>query len=196
MKNLCETNRHTHLTPTAEHLNFVQYIYFLHPFVYHVTKVHSGAVGTIDYKPILKCLIFGLFYFHSTTCFDLSRSLSGGLHELHISLLNYKTHHPYPLFTSVVSRNSVTQTIHHKNRPGTYTKAEKHTEPLPTRTAILQLYKTKIPYSPTEPRTLCRPITSLHEKELFRVPNKHYNHEANLHYLIPNNLNTPPLHPF
>jgi hypothetical protein len=33
-------------------------------------------VGNIitDYKPILKYVIFGLFYFHHTTCFHLSRS--------------------------------------------------------------------------------------------------------------------------
>jgi hypothetical protein len=31
----------------------------------------SGASNTIiDYKPILKYLIFGLFYFRPTTCFD------------------------------------------------------------------------------------------------------------------------------
>jgi hypothetical protein len=43
--------------------------------VYHVSNVYLGAViTTIDYKLILKCLIFVLFYFYSTACFGLSRS--------------------------------------------------------------------------------------------------------------------------
>jgi hypothetical protein len=43
-------------------------------------RVYLGSVSTtVDYKPILKYLIFGLFYFHPTTCFDLPRSLSGVL---------------------------------------------------------------------------------------------------------------------
>jgi hypothetical protein len=40
-------------------------------------------------EPILKCLIFELFYFHPTTCFNLQRPLSGGL-RIHTSLLNYQ----------------------------------------------------------------------------------------------------------
>jgi hypothetical protein len=63
------------------------YLYFLHPVMSHVTKVYLGTANTTtDYKPILKCLIFGLFYFHPTTCFDLSRSSSGVFYELHTSL--------------------------------------------------------------------------------------------------------------
>jgi hypothetical protein len=55
------------------------YLYFLRFVVYHVSKVYFGAVNTtVDYKPALKCLIYWLFYFHPTTCFDLSRSSSGG----------------------------------------------------------------------------------------------------------------------
>jgi hypothetical protein len=39
----------------------------------HLLKVYLWAINaTIDYKPMLKCLIFGLFwYFHPTTCFDV-----------------------------------------------------------------------------------------------------------------------------
>jgi hypothetical protein len=51
--------------------SFQNYLNFLHPVEYHVSKVYLGAVNTaIDYKPILQCLIFWL-YFHPTTCFDL-----------------------------------------------------------------------------------------------------------------------------
>jgi hypothetical protein len=44
-----------------------KYLYFLHPIVYHLSKVHLRAINAIDYNPILKRLIFGLFYFHPTT---------------------------------------------------------------------------------------------------------------------------------
>jgi hypothetical protein len=60
--------------------------------MYHVSKVHvylEAVNTTVDYKPILKCVIFGLFYFRPTTCVDLSRSPSGGFYELQMSLLNY-----------------------------------------------------------------------------------------------------------
>lgn len=47
--------------------SFQNYLYFLHPVEYHVSKVYVGAVNrAINYNPILKCLIFGL-YFHPTT---------------------------------------------------------------------------------------------------------------------------------
>jgi hypothetical protein len=49
-----------------------------------VLKTYLGTVNTVDCKPILKCLIFRLFYFHPTTCFDLSKSSSVGFYELHI----------------------------------------------------------------------------------------------------------------
>jgi hypothetical protein len=43
----------------------------------------SDVNTTVDYKPILKCVIFGFFYFHPTTCFDLSIS-SCGFYEFHV----------------------------------------------------------------------------------------------------------------
>jgi hypothetical protein len=41
--------------------------YSLHPVVLHVTKVYLEEPSTqqLIIKPILKCLIFGFFYFHS-----------------------------------------------------------------------------------------------------------------------------------
>jgi hypothetical protein len=39
--------------------------YFLHPVVLHVSEVYLGAINTaVNYKPILKCLIFRFFYLH------------------------------------------------------------------------------------------------------------------------------------
>jgi hypothetical protein len=47
--------------------------------------VFLGAINTaVDFELILKCLIFGLFYFHLTTCFDLARSSSGGFVNTYI----------------------------------------------------------------------------------------------------------------
>jgi hypothetical protein len=37
-------------------------------------KSIKGILTKVDYKPILKCLIFGLHYFHPSTCFSLSGS--------------------------------------------------------------------------------------------------------------------------
>jgi hypothetical protein len=40
-------------------------LHLLHPVVCPVMKVHLVAVNTtVDYKPILKYLIFGLYYFY------------------------------------------------------------------------------------------------------------------------------------
>jgi hypothetical protein len=64
------------------------------------------------------------------------------------------------------------------------TKAEKHIKnsflyALKYIKYILHLYNTKnhiLAYSTTN--SARRPMTSLHQKERFRVPNKHQNHEA------------------
>lgn len=43
--------------------------------MHHVSKLYLGAVNTtVDCKHILKCLIFGLFYYYHTACFGLSGS--------------------------------------------------------------------------------------------------------------------------
>jgi hypothetical protein len=43
---------------------------FLHPVVYHVSQVYLGAVDTtINYKPILKYLVFDLRYLFQFTKF-------------------------------------------------------------------------------------------------------------------------------
>jgi hypothetical protein len=61
------------------------HLYFLQPVVYHVSEVYNT---TINYKPILTCLIIWLFYFHPTTCFNLSRALRV-FYKLNMSLLDY-----------------------------------------------------------------------------------------------------------
>jgi hypothetical protein len=53
-------------------------LFYASSCVSYNNRIYLGAVNTtVDYKPIIKCLIFGLFYLHPTTCFDLSRSTSG-----------------------------------------------------------------------------------------------------------------------
>jgi hypothetical protein len=65
------------------------------------SKVDLGAINiTVDNKPILKCLIFGLFYFHLTTGFDLSRSSSGGFYNYMLLLESHRfnSHRDYWMF--------------------------------------------------------------------------------------------------
>jgi hypothetical protein len=67
-----------------------------------VSKVDLGAINTtVDYKPTLKCLIFGLFYFHPTTGFSLSRSSSGDFYNYTLLLLEsrrFDSHWDYWIF--------------------------------------------------------------------------------------------------
>jgi hypothetical protein len=67
-------------------------------------NVQLTAINTTtQYKSSLKSLIFGLFYFHSTTCFDLQRSSSGGLYiYIYISLLEYQNG---PIFNHIFTNN-------------------------------------------------------------------------------------------
>jgi hypothetical protein len=42
---------------------------------FHKLEVNLGVAYTTHYKAILKCSIFGLFYYHPVICFDLQRSI-------------------------------------------------------------------------------------------------------------------------
>jgi hypothetical protein len=80
-------------TPSTRHKQSVAM--FCSQFLLQYTirkKVYLQAVNTaVDYKLVLKCLIFGLFYFRPSACFDLSRSSTGDFNELCmlLILMNY-----------------------------------------------------------------------------------------------------------
>lgn len=74
---------------TDLYLQRVQHRTFTMTSVSDVIQTFIDIKGIIDsHKPILKCLIFGYFYLHPTTCFSLHRSPSGVL-QIHMSSLNY-----------------------------------------------------------------------------------------------------------
>jgi hypothetical protein len=94
------------------------YVYFLHPVVYHVTKVYLGVVHTTaDYKPMLKSTVHPI---------PTNISTSSSSHHMTKSYTRPTTLIYIRSLTSVVSWHSARHMIHHKTHLAAHTKAEKH----------------------------------------------------------------------